>query len=663
MNCVWEVFGACKSLKSIAQLHCQLIKAGLIQDAGFASSLTDAYISLELSDNALKLIDEIPHRSAYAWNCILQRCCREKRYADALSIFSRLFSCQNTDSLTLCSGLKACSELNAIGSGQTIHSFITKLGLLNSNLFIGTRLVELYSKCGIMDDALRVFKEYHKPDIVLRTSLISGYEQNGEPKGSLTVFAELIRCNSVGPDDVTLISAVSACTQLFDMNAGRSIHGFTIRRKRCFDLSLPLVNSFLNLYAKTGGLMAAENLFSITEQKDVISWGTMLSCYAHNGAAKQAVDLFNLMIHRGCVEPNSVSFITTLQACEATGNILEGRKIHKLVVQKGFDSSDIFLSTALIDMYMNCGCPSEAITVFERMSKKDAVAWSSVLHGCVHNKMAHESMTIFHDMLTLGGGIKPDSSAMVSVLTACSELGNLQQACCLHGHITKHGFKNDKFVGASLIESHAKCGGLGDAIGIFEEIKEDKDVVIWSSMLAAYGMHGKAKESISLFSQMMTQSSTAVRPNEVTFLSILAVCSHTGLVKEGIEFFKRMVHDYTLMPESKHYSALVDLLGRNGELDESISSSIIDGMKSQGLRGDATWGALLRASRMYQNGEMGRIAAKNLFQLDPNNMGYHLLLSNIYAVDGDWDGASELRASITKRGLHKMAGESVVFLN
>ncbi|VFQ85014.1 unnamed protein product [Cuscuta campestris] len=398
----------------------------------------------------------------------------------------------------------------------------------------------------------------------------------------------------------------------------------------------------------------------MTERKDVISWASMIICYAHNGAPNKALDLFNEMMLMG-VEPNSVSCITALQACEATGNLVEGRKIHKLAVHKGFVSSDIFVSTALIDMYMNCSCPSEALMVFENMPKKDAVSWCAVLHGCVRNGMAYASLAIFRDMRTLGC-IQPEANAMVGVLAACSETGILQQALCLHGCIIKSGFKNDRFVGASLIECYAKCGSLSDAINVFDEMKvEDKDIVVWSSMLAAYGIHGKVNESIGIFSQMIRSSAT-IRPNAVTFLSILGVCSHTGLVKEGIEFFKAMVHDYALIPEWKHYSILVDLLGRTGELDESIIG-IIDGMIDQGLRADAAWGALLAASRTYQNAELGRIATRNLFRLDPDNAGYYLLLSNIYAADGDWDGANELRTSMKERGMKKMPAVSFVLLN
>lgn len=650
MNCLWKLFGACKTWESSTRLHCHLIKTGSIQDVTFVAKLSGIYTTFELFENVLKLVDEIPNRSVYIWNHILQRYCREKRYEEALSIFSYLFSCEKPDSFTMVSALKACSGLRAVNFGKTIHSLIKKHDRLDSDLLIGSGLIEFYSKCGKVGDAQRVFEEYHNPDIVLWTALVSGYEQNGEPQRSLTTFTELMMSGGVRPDNVTLVSVVSACTQLFNMDAGRSIHGFAIRS--CLDVYLPLLNAFLNLYAKTGDILAAENLFRIMEEKDVISWGSMISCYAHNGAANEALGLFNEMIVRG-VEPNLVSFISSLQACEAAGNLVEGRKIHELAVMKRF-GLNILVSTALIDMYMNCYCPREAIMVFEEMPNKDAVSWFAVLHGCVKNGMAHKAMEIFHDMLALG--IQLDANAMVKIVTACSDLGILQQVCCLHSHVIRSGFDNNSFVRASLIECYAKCGSLGDAINIFEEIK-DRDVVIWSSMLAAYGIHGQARESINLFSQMIRSS--ANMPNNVTFLSILAACSHAGLVKEGIEFFNAMVHHYHLMPESKHYSVLVDLLGRTGELDKSIS--IINQMKNQ--IGAEVWGALLGASRIHQNAEIGENAARNLFQLDPDNMGYYVLLSNIYAVDGKWEDASELRTSIKDRGLKKIPGESVVLLN
>ncbi|CAK9159158.1 unnamed protein product [Ilex paraguariensis] len=541
----------------------------------------------------------------------------------------------------------ACAGLRALDFGKMVHGFIKKNDEIDSNLFVGSAMIELYSKCRMLDDALRVFEEYTQPDIVLWTTMITGFEQSGDAVEALSLFTRMVMLGRVCPDAITLVSVVSACGQLLNLKAGISVHGFAVKMGLYSGLSLS--NAFLNLYAKTGCVNAASNLFKKMQEKDVISWGSLIACYAHNGAAKEALDVFSEMTHKR-VEPNSVTVIGALQACEATCNLEEGKKIHEIAARKGFEL-DVLVCTALIDMYMNCGSPDEAVELFHRMTKKDAVCWAALLCGCVQNGMGGKSMGIFCNMLS--SGIQPDAVVMAKILTACSELGILQQAFCLHGFVIKCGFSNNAFIGGSLIESYSKCCSLDNAIKVFEGIN-DRDIVIWSSMIAGYGMHGRGREALELFDQMV--KNTTIRPNNVTFLSILSACSHVGLVKEGIELFNMMVHEYQLMPNSKHYGIMVDLLGRTGELDKAMG--IINQMAVPG--GPHVWGALLGACRIHQNTEMGEVAARNLFQLDPDHAGYYILLSNIYASDGKWDDMTKLRTLVKDKMLKKLSGQSRV---
>ncbi|KAM3364020.1 putative pentatricopeptide repeat-containing protein [Capsicum galapagoense] len=644
---VLKLVGVCKTTKLLTQLRSLTIKTGLRYDTHLAAKLTKLYYELLPVQTARKLFDEIPQPNVYTCNRILQRLCGKKRYEEVLSLFSSMVSFEKPDHFTLLFALKACSALKQINFGKTIHGLGRKYGNIHSNMFLGSGLIEMYSKCGNMDDALRAFEEYSNPDIVLWTTLVTGYEKNFMPDEALEVFTRMVMACCVGPDPITLVTAVSACIQLMNLKAGKSVHAFVLRM--CYESPLPLSNALLNLYAKTGFTFCAGNLFRVMEEKDVISWSCMISCCAHNNAADRAISLFDEMIYKG-VEPNSVSVISALQACEACCNLEKGRQIHELAFQKGLEL-DILVSTALIDMYMSCCSPHEAIMVFDRMPNKDLVSWFALLCGCVQNGLANKSMQIFRDMMA--NDIRPDATVMVKILGACSELGVLELTSCLHSYVIRGGFLSNSFVGASLIDCYAKCGSMEEAIKVFERLTE-KDVVIWSSMFAGYGIHGQARESIKLFHRMVTDST--VYPNKVTFLSILAACSHAGFVEEGIEFFNIMLNKYQLMPESKHYAIIVDLLGRTGELDKAMS--LINQMQSQ--VGAHVWGALLGACRIHQNAEIGDVAARNLLRLDPDNAGYYILLSNVYAVDGKWDDAAELRRSIKEKELKTITGQSVV---
>ncbi|KAE8718232.1 putative pentatricopeptide repeat-containing protein [Hibiscus syriacus] len=551
------------------------------------------------------------------------------------------------DNYTLAIVLKACAELQLLKQGKILHGYLLKHEKIRLDLFVGSALIEFYSKCGEMSDASKVFDEFEKPDVVLWTSVVSGYEQNDCFEKAVAFFSRMVVEEGIDPDRVTLVSLVSACAKLMNLKLGKSVHGFVIRRG--FENELSLVNALLNLYAKTGIVKAAEDLFKMIEGKDVVTWSAMIGCYSHNGASVKALELFNEMINKRC-QPNTVTVVSALQACAVACDLDEGRRIHELVTERGFDL-EVSVSTALIDMYMKCLSPDEAVNVFSRMPWKDVVAWVALLSGYALNGMAYKSIGIFRDMLS--SGIQPDAVSMVKILASSSEFGIFRQAVCLHGYVTRNGFDNNAFVGASLIELYSKCGSLDYAIKVFEGIM-DKDVVLWSAMISGLGIHGQGKESLKLFNQMVKSSTS--KPNHVTFVSILSACSHAGLLSEGIEIFHTMVNNYGLDTGSEHYGIVVDLLGRTGELDKAVD--IINRMPIPVE--PHVWGALLAACRTHHNVEIGELAAKNLLGLDSNHAGYYILLSNMYAVDGKWGNLAQIRTLIKEKGLKKMTGQSMV---
>ncbi|XP_057982313.1 uncharacterized protein LOC131167526 [Malania oleifera] len=642
-----NLFGACNNGRSIAQLHSQIFKAGLAHDSFFATNLNTLYAKYASLDLARRVFDETPHRSVYLWNAVLKSYCREKQWEETLRLFRHMGIEERPDNFTLPIAIKACAGLRALEHGRVIHGLVKKNGTISSDMFLGSALIELYSKCGQMGEALKVFEGFGQPDIVLWTSMVTGYEQNDNPKEALAFFSQMGMAEQAGPDMVTLVSIVSACTQLLSLKLGSCVHGFVFRKG--FDTNVSLSNSLLNLYSKTGCVKFAVNLFGMMQEKDVISWSSMIACYAQNDAAVEALNLFNEMIDKK-FEPNSITIVGALQACAVSCNLEEGKKIHELAAREGLEF-DFSVSTSLIDMYMKCLSPEKAVGHFQRMPKKDAVSWAVVLSGYAQNGMAYESISVFRNMLS--NEIQPDAVAMVKILSACSEVGALSQAFCLHGFVIISGFNDNIFVGSSLIELYSKCGSLDNAIKLFNGIVE-RDVVVWSSMIAAYGIHGNGKEALKTFNQMI--SDLVVMPNGITFLSILSACSHAGLVREGIEMFNMMVHDYKLKPNSEHYGIMVDLLGRTGELDNAMD--IITQMPVPA--GPHVWGALLGACKVHQNIQTAEIAAKNLFKIDPKHAGYYILLSNIYAGDGEWKSMSKLRTLIKSNGLRKMLGQSVV---
>lgn len=214
------------------------------------------------------------------------------------------------------------------------------------------------------------------------------------------------------------------------------------------------------------------------------------------------------------------------------------------------------------------------------------------------------------------------------------------------------GLEQNVFVGTSIIDMYCKCGRVEMARKAFERMKE-KNVKSWSAMIAGYGMHGYAKEALEVFYDMKR---IGIKPNYITCISVLAACSHAGLVEEGWDCFKSMKRNFGVEPGVEHYGCMVDLLGRAGLLGKAYD--LIKGMK---VKPDSVvWGALLAGCRMHKNLELAEISARKLFELDSSNCGYYVLLSNMYADAGRWADVERIRVLMKGNGLVKPPGFSLL---
>lgn len=175
-------------------------------------------------------------------------------------------------------------------------------------------------------------------------------------------------------------------------------------------------------------------------------------------------------------------------------------------------------------------------------------------------------------------------------------------------------------------------------------------------MISCYGVHGDGEKALELFREMRAER---VQPDHITFVSLLSACSHSGLVSDAQWCFNMMEEEYGIKPSLKHYGCMVDLFGRAGELEMAFNF-----IKTMPIQPDASaWGALLNACRIHGNIELGKHASERLFEVDSENVGYYVLLSNIYANVGKWEGVDDVRSLARDRGLRKNPGWSSIILN
>ncbi|XP_062004662.1 pentatricopeptide repeat-containing protein At4g21065-like [Rosa rugosa] len=408
--------------------------------------------------------------------------------------------------------------------------------------------------------------------------------------------------------------------------------------------NLTVANKLLYMYARHKVLGDAYALFSGMVEKNAVSWSVMVGGFVKGGDFANGFRTFRELIRCG-MPPDNYTLPFVIRACRDLMDLKIGRLVHDIVLKHGM-LSDNFVCAALVDMYAKCRVIHDARQLFDNMPNRDIVTWTVMIGGFAECRNASESLVLFDRMIDQG--VVPDKVTMVTVVNACAKFGAMHKARLVHDYIRRNKFYLDVILGTAMIDMYAKCGCVGSAREIFDRMQV-RNVRTWSALIAAYGYHGRGKEALEIFEMML---SSGVLPNAVTFISLLYACSHAGLTEEGLRFFSLMWDEYAVRADVKHYTCMVDLLGRAGKLDEALKlaeSMAVE--KDEGL-----WSALLGACRVHGNLDLAEKAASSLLELQPENPGHYVLLSNIYARAGRWKEVAKMRNLMTQRRLKKIPG-------
>ncbi|XP_072960418.1 pentatricopeptide repeat-containing protein CRR2, chloroplastic-like [Typha angustifolia] len=424
------------------------------------------------------------------------------------------------------------------------------------------------------------------------------------------------------------------------LDPGKKLHARLILSGLGFDTVL--ATKLVNLYSVCNSLSYARNLFDRIPKRNLFLWNVLIRAYAWNGPHEVAISLYYQMLDYGLV-PDNFTFPFVLKACSALSDIKTGRDIHDLVVHTQWDT-DVFVGAGLIDMYAKCGCVDDARNVFDRIFTRDTVLWNSMIAAYAQNGHPREALSVCRDMAASGFGAT--DATLVSVISAAADAAALPRGRELHGFSWRRGFESKDKVKTALVDMYAKSGWVRVARILFEQLMERR-LVSWNSMICGYGMHGHADEALALFDKMCVEAQ--VLPDHITFVGVLSACNRGGLMDEGREFFDLMVNEYSIKPTVQHYTCLIDLLGHSGRLDEAHKL-----IKDMPMKPDSgVWGALLNGCKIHKNVELGELALQKLIELEPDDAGNYVLLSNIYAQAGKWEETTRVRKMMTNRGLKK----------
>nr|KYP57933.1 Pentatricopeptide repeat-containing protein At2g13600 family [Cajanus cajan] len=506
------------------RVHARIIKTQFSTEIFIQNRLVDAYGKCGYFEDARKLFDHMPQRNTFSYNAILSVLTKFGKLDEALNVFKSMPEPDQCSWNAMVSGfaqhgrfeealkffvdmhsedfvvneysfgsaLSACAGLTDLNMGAQIHALISKSRYL-LDVYMGSALVDMYSKCGEVACAQTAFDGMVVRNIVSWNSLITCYEQNGPVEKALEVFVRMMH-NGVEPDEITLASVVSACASLSAIREGLQIHARVMKRDK-FRNDLVLGNALVDMYAKCKRVNEARMVFDRMPLRNVVSETSMVS-YTQNGENEEAVRLF-LLLKREALWPTHYTFGNLLNACANLADLKLGRQAHTHILKHGFwfqsgEESDIFVGNSLIDMYMKCGLVEDGCLVFEHMVERDNVSWNAMIVGYAQNGYGTDALDIFRKMMV--SGEKPDHVTMIGVLSACSHAGLVEEG--------RHYFQSmrtdyrlapmkDHFT--CMVDLLGRAGCLDEANNLIQTMPMQPDAVVWGSLLAACKVHRDIK--------------------------------------------------------------------------------------------------------------------------------------------------------------------------
>ncbi|KAB8714923.1 hypothetical protein FH972_026405 [Carpinus fangiana] len=429
-----------------------------------------------------------------------------------------------------------------------------------------------------------------------------------------------------------------------------------------------------------GDMNYAYLVFTRIQNPNLFVWNTIIRGFSESSTPHNALSLFLDMLISSTIEPQRLTYPSVFKAYSQLGLAHDGAQLHGRIIKKGLES-DAFIRNTVLHMYVSSGFLSEAYRMFDedtefdivawnsmiiglakcgeinesrrlfdRMQCRNTVSWNSMISGYVRNGKLMEALELFCKMQE--AGIGPSEFTMVSLLNACARLGALRQGEWIHDYIRKNDFDMNIIVTTAIIDMYCKCGSIEKARQAFEAAPT-KGLSCWNSMILGLAMNGDAEEALHLFSKLQSMN---LKPDDVSFVGVLTACNHSGMVDRASFFFKLMTDTYKIKPSIKHYSCMVDVLGRGRLLEEAEEL-----IRSMPVDPDAIiWGSLLSACTKHRNIEMAKRAAKHVIQLDPIDCCGYVLMSNLYASSSHFEEAMEERLSMKEKHIEKEPGCSLI---
>ncbi|XP_058084389.1 pentatricopeptide repeat-containing protein At4g39530 [Magnolia sinica] len=573
-----------KNKSHLRKIHALIISSGFQSDTFINNILLNQYSKSSFIYDARHLFDQMPQKNLITWSSIISGYTQHGHGEEALTLFSRFrrSSFENPNEFIFASVLRACRQLRAAGCATQVHSLVTKSGF-ESDVYVGTALVDFYSKNGDIDEARLVFDEIPVRNAVTWTAIITGYSQAGRSEVSLQLFNQLRETN-VRPDRYVLSSIISACSILEFLEGGKQIHGYILRNGTETDVSVN--NVLIDFYSKCRRVKIAHQIFDHMVDKNVVSWTTMIAGYMQNACDQEAMELFSEMSRLGW-RPDGFTCTSILTSCGSTTALEQGKQVHSYTIKTNL-ASDEFVKNGLIDMYAKCNSLADARNAFDDVVEHNVVSYNAMIEGYARDGAFLEALSLFSRMRFRS--LSPSLLTFVSLLGASAVLSTVDLSKQIHGLMLKFGVSLDIYAGSALVDVYSKCSCVNDARAVFEAM-DGRDIVVWNAMVFGYALNGQGEDALKLYLQLQL---ARMKPNEFTFVALVSSASNLASLLHGLQF-----HDHIIKAglDSDPYvsNALIDMYAKCGSLNEA--RKLFDTMHGRDV---VCWNSMI--SRYAQHG-------------------------------------------------------------
>ncbi|CAI0377021.1 unnamed protein product [Linum tenue] len=527
-----------------------------------------------------------------------------------------------------------------------IHAHLVVMNhTVGKNSTEANSLINFYSKCGDLSVARNLFDALPERNVVSWAALMAGYLQSGLPLEVIGLFKDMVSESRVRPNEYIFATVVSACSACRRLRMGVQGHGHVLKLGLVFHDYVR--DALVDMYSKCMCIDEAVRLWNSVPGNYTYSYQLILNGLVEHGYPNRGLKILRKMVAED-YEWEDTAWVSVLALLACLRDLRLARQTHGKLIRSNLEC-DMYVNSALINMYGKCGNPLNASRVFHGLQDRNVVLWTSIMAAYSQNELFEEALNLLPAMEL--DDVRPNEFTFAVSVNASAGLSTLRHGYILHGSAMKAGFVDHIIVGNALINMYAKCGNIGAASHIFSGMKS-RNIISWNAMICGFSHHGLGKEALLAFENMLTE---AVHPNYVTFVGVLSACTHLGLVDKGFYYFNYLMGHMGIEPGLEHYTCMIGLLGKAGKLDEAKNFMMMSSMVKWDV---VAWRTLLNACHIHKNYNLEEQVAKSILEMDPHDMGSYTVLSNTYARKKRWDGVAKIRKLMNDRNIKKEPGAS-----